>query len=132
MTINFSGTEMIPGLLYTANLDMKKVLCLRESLRHHINIKYLQISPIYQLRRQTLHTTTRCSAVPLPHLAAPGPPPSPPEHHLTGSNSSFDHRKRKIDQLAKRRALEYRSGKGFSVLQKRFWKEVNIRESGGM
>lgn len=111
---------------------MEKVKCLQGLLRHHIGINLSPNSQIYHFSKQALHSTTRCSAFPLPHLAAPGPPPSPPKQEITGSKSSLDHRKRKIDQLAKRKALEQHSRKSSAVLQKRFWKEVNIKEDEGM
>ena len=111
---------------------MEKAICLRGFSRYQISARRLEISQIYQCRKQALHITTKCSAVPLPHLAAPGPPPSPPEQATNGSNSSSNHRKRKLDQLANSKATGYRYGKGSSILQNRFWKEVNIREGEGM
>lgn len=123
---------MKPGIIFASKPDMRKLACLQDFSGYQTTARHLQTSRFYQRSYQLLHSTARCSAVPLPHLAAPGPPPSPPGQDVAGRNNVFSLKRRKADQLAKRRALEQGTGKSSSTLQKRFWKNVKIWEAEGM
>ncbi|KAF1829484.1 F1-ATP synthase assembly protein [Decorospora gaudefroyi] len=84
--------------------------------------------PLYQC----LHTSAARSATPLPHPSVPGPPPGAP----TPSDASERvARKRKqadmMKQAREMREVYAPSNKPKSMLAKRFWKNVNVKEADG-
>ncbi|KAF2630579.1 hypothetical protein BU25DRAFT_429042 [Macroventuria anomochaeta] len=69
----------------------------------------------YRLFYQCLHTSATQCATPLPHPSVPGLPPETP----TPSASDA------LDRVARKQ----RAAKPISVLKRRFWNDVNVKES---
>ena len=106
--------------------------CLKSSTKHQLIGFHLQNIPRYHCKHQFLHTTASCFAVPLPHLTAPGPPPSPPDHEPSNVNNSLSLRKRRAAQSTQRDTAKEGLGKSSGLLHNRFWKDVNIYVGEGM
>ena len=118
--------------ILSLHLDMKILDCFKAFTRHRIIGRCLESPYIYRCTFRCIHTTAQCFAVPLPHLAAPGPPPSPPEQGLTSFDNSLSHRKRRIEQLNKRNAVKNSQETKSGTLRKRFWKDVHVRKYEGI
>ncbi|KAF2216644.1 hypothetical protein CERZMDRAFT_109477 [Cercospora zeae-maydis SCOH1-5] len=101
----------------------------RASLRAAWSIARRQTSQQFICRRCLLHTTSTKSATPVAHPTVPGPPPSAPEASPTHPESRLA-RKREQAQLLKRgQESKANPAKPVSALQKRFWKNVDVRET---
>ena len=81
--------------------------------------------------RRCLQTSASIQASPIPHPVAPAPPPDAP----TPTNSSYgeriDRRRRQAELLQRGQALRANPKKPSAALQKRFWKEVSVKDTPG-
>lgn len=82
--------------------------------------------------RSLLHTTSANAATPLSHPAAPGPPPKPPLPAVTQPAERLARKKRQAELLKRGQELKTNPAKPGSALQKRFWKNVDVKETSGM
>lgn len=105
------------------------------TLRLSVPQRTSRASAPYLYYYRSLHSTaTRC-ATPLPHPSVPGPPPETPEPAPSDALHRVA-RKRKQAELLKH-AQEARAATGTgpakpkTVLQKRFWKDVSVKETPG-
>lgn len=84
--------------------------------------------PLYQC----LHTSSARHATPLPHATIPGPPPGKPTPHPSDPLERVA-RKRRQAELVKQaqdvRTESAPSSKPKSLLKKRFWKDVVVKET---
>lgn len=91
------------------------------SLRIPANRSYVQC--------RALHHTSIKAATAHP-ITAPGPPPKAPE--VSGYGEKVDRRRRRAEMLKQGKEIrESQSGKSGSVLRKRFWKDVHVKEVQG-
>lgn len=87
--------------------------------------------PVYQC----LHTSAPRPATPLPHPVVPGPPPEPPAPHPSDALERVARKRRQANLLKQAqdvRAAATPSNKPKSMLQRRFWKDVMVKEGDGM
>jgi ATP synthase mitochondrial F1 complex assembly factor 2 len=78
-----------------------------------------------------LHNSARHAANPLPHptiIAQPPPPPPTPEPSL---DERVARKRKQAELLQKGRELKANPSRPSTVLQKRFWKHVHVKETPG-
>jgi hypothetical protein len=81
-----------------------------------------------------LHTTAARPATPLPHASVPGPPPAKPTPHPSDPLERIARKKRQaelVKQAQEVRTESKPSSKPKSLLKKRFWKDVIVKETDG-
>ncbi|KAL2357090.1 hypothetical protein BJ546DRAFT_837702 [Cryomyces antarcticus] len=90
-------------------------------------LRHRQYAPL-----QCLHTTTPKPATPLPHPTAPGPPPKAPLPSVTQPEDRVARKRKQAELLQRGQALRADPAKPGAALQKRFWKDVSVKETPGM
>jgi hypothetical protein len=86
--------------------------------------------PLYQC----LHTSAIRHATPLPHASVPGPPPATPTPHPSDPLERVARKKRQAAMVKDAREIRETSApsnKPKSLLKKRFWKDVVVKETDG-
>lgn len=83
--------------------------------------------PLYQC----LHTSTSRRATPLPHPSVPGPPPETPTPAASDPLERVARKRKQAELLAQAKEVRSAPSKPKSVLQKRFWKDVTVKETDG-
>lgn len=76
-----------------------------------------------------LHTTSRTEATPIPHPTITGPPPQPPETAATSPQDRVARKRQKAEALIQAQTAKPNPSKPSTVLQKRFWKNVHVKEN---
>ena len=79
-----------------------------------------------------LHTSASCRATPLPHPSVPGPPPETPTPLPSDALSRVERKRKQAELLKQAREIRTAPSKPKSVLQKRFWKDVTVKETEGI
>ncbi|KAI5367649.1 putative ATP12, ATP synthase F1-assembly protein [Septoria linicola] len=84
--------------------------------------------------RCLLHTTSTNSATPVAHPTVPGPPPSAPEVSPTHPESRLARKRQQAALLKQGENIKPNPAKPALSLQKRFWKNVSVKEAqdGGL
>lgn len=80
---------------------------------------------------QFIHSTSPRTATPLPHPTVPGPPPQPPQAAAGQAEDRIARKKNNAELLQRGQALKVNPSKPSSALQKRFWKDVSVKETPG-
>src|SRR5262245_47628547 len=83
--------------------------------------------PLYRC----LHTSAARCATPLPHPSVPGPPPESPTPSPSDPLERVARKKKQAELLKQAREVRTTPSKPKSVLQKRFWKDVLVKETEG-
>jgi hypothetical protein len=83
--------------------------------------------PLYQC----LHTSSSRSATPLPHPTTPGPPPEPPTPAPSEAENRVARKRKKAELFRKAQEVRTNPAKPKTVLQKRFWKDVTVKDTPG-
>lgn len=102
------------------------------TMRRSLSIRTVQHAQY--VGSQRLHTSATRAATPLSHAVA-GPPPDPPAAQSSASSSAADRvaRKRRqadmMKQAREMREVYAPTNKPKSLLAKRFWKDVSIKET---
>ncbi|KAI9705686.1 MAG: hypothetical protein M1820_005096 [Bogoriella megaspora] len=78
---------------------------------------------------QCLHTTSCRRATAIPKVIGIGPPPDPPVPASTEYDDRLTRKRRQLDLLQKGQSIKPNPAKPTSALQKRFWKEVSVKET---
>lgn len=78
---------------------------------------------------QCLHTSAARCATPLPHPSVPGPPPETPTPSASDALDRVARKKRQAEMLQQAKGARTSASKPTSVLKKRFWNDVNVKES---
>ena len=88
---------------------------------------YRPVRPLYHC----LHTSASRCATPLPHPSVPGPPPETPTPAPSASDAleRVARKKRQAEMLQQAKGARASAAKPASPLKKRFWNDVNVRES---
>lgn len=84
----------------------------------------------YICRRCQLHTTPSQSATPVSHPTVPGPPPNAPQAAATQPDERLARKRALADHIRQGQEAKVNPAKPGSVLQKRFWKNVHVKEDG--
>jgi chaperone required for assembly of F1-ATPase len=103
-----------------------------ETLRPLANgsLRRLLIQPKRAIYRvQCLHTSIPKPAIPLPFDTAPAPPPPAPEPILSSPEERLLRKRKNAELLKLGRELKANRVRPASVLRKRFWKDVTIKET---
>jgi ATP synthase F1 complex assembly factor 2 len=82
-------------------------------------------------RHRLLHTSTFLSANPVPFPTTAKPPPPPPEPAKVQPDDRIDRKRRHAELLQKGREIRSNPSRPVTVLQKRFWRNVNVEEASG-
>lgn len=90
--------------------------------------------PIHQASRtllfsRHLHTTPAKDATPLPHPTVPGPPPQAPQAAATYPQDRVARKRQQAEALRQSQQAKVNPSKPTSALQKRFWKNVSVKET---
>lgn len=86
---------------------------------------------VQAVSKQALHTTAVKPATPLPHPTIPGPPPASPVPAVTSTEDRVSRRRKQAELLERGKALRTNPAKPGTALQKRFWKDVHVKEVPG-
>lgn len=81
--------------------------------------------PLYQC----LHTSFSRSATPLPHLITPAPPPEPPTSAPSEAEDRVARKRKQAELFRKAQEVRTNPAKPKTVLQKRFWKNVTVKDT---
>lgn len=84
--------------------------------------------PAYSQSR-AIHNSPSNSATPLPHATIPGPPPGPPQQHANETQERLNRKRQQAQSFLEGVNSRPKEGKPTSVLKKRFWKDVSVKES---
>ncbi|OSS48917.1 hypothetical protein B5807_07076 [Epicoccum nigrum] len=87
--------------------------------------RYRPTRPLYHC----LHTSASRCATPLPHPSVPGPPPETPTPAASDALERVARKKRQAEMLQQAKGVRASAAKPTSILKKRFWNDVNVRES---
>ncbi|KAF2480920.1 hypothetical protein BDY17DRAFT_302649, partial [Neohortaea acidophila] len=79
--------------------------------------------------RCLLHTTSATQATPVPHPTVPGPPPDAPQAAVTYAADRVARKRQHVEALRQSQEAKANPAKPTSVLQKRFWKNVSVKET---
>lgn len=82
-------------------------------------------APLYQC----LHTSSSRSATPLPHPTTPGPPPEPPTPAPSEAEDRAARKRKQAELFRKAQEVQTNPAKPKTVLQKRFWKNVTVKDT---
>jgi hypothetical protein len=83
--------------------------------------------PLYKC----LHTSSSRSATPLPHPTTPGPPPEPPTPAPSEAEDRVVRKRKQAELFRKAQEVRTNPAKPKTVLQKRFWKNVTVKDTLG-
>ncbi|KAK4556746.1 ATP synthase mitochondrial F1 complex assembly factor 2 [Recurvomyces mirabilis] len=75
-----------------------------------------------------LHTTSIREATPLPHPTVVAPPPSAPLASITFPQNRVDRKREQAEKLQQGQQAKINPAKPTTALQKRFWKNVSVKE----
>jgi ATP synthase F1 complex assembly factor 2 len=89
------------------------------------------LHPIYNSRIESrnIHNSPSNSATPLPHATVPGPPPGPPQQHPTEAQDRQNRKRQQAEAFLQGVNSRPSPGKPVSILRKRFWKNVSVKET---
>ncbi|KAE9990776.1 hypothetical protein Vi05172_g12697 [Venturia inaequalis] len=76
-----------------------------------------------------LHTSQSNAATPIPHPTAPGPPPAAPLPTRSELDERVARKRKQAELLERGRQLKPNPAKPSTALQKRFWKQVIVKDS---
>jgi ATP synthase F1 complex assembly factor 2 len=79
---------------------------------------------------RNIHSSPTTSATPLPHVTVPGAPPAPPQQHPTESQDRLNRKRQQAEAFLAGVNSRPSAGKPVSILRKRFWKDVSVKETG--
>ncbi|QDS77722.1 hypothetical protein FKW77_004280 [Venturia effusa] len=101
------------------------------ALRHdHCPLSHTQPTTLAVAgRRRILHTSQSNAATPIPHPSAPGPPPAPPQPTRSELDERVARKRKQAELLERGRQLKPNPAKPSASLQKRFWKQVTVKDS---
>ncbi|EOD51717.1 putative mitochondrial molecular chaperone protein [Neofusicoccum parvum UCRNP2] len=83
----------------------------------------------YAAACRCLHSSAPKPATPLPHPTAPGPPPDPPKPAATTAEDRIARKRKQAELFQQGRSAKTTSSKPGSVLQKRFWRDVHVKQT---
>ena len=75
-----------------------------------------------------LHTTSEREATPVAHPTVVGPPPQPPQNAATSSVERVARKRQQAEAFRQNQQAKTNPAKPTSALQKRFWKNVHVKE----
>lgn len=78
---------------------------------------------------RTISSSSPNSATPLPHPTVPGPPPQPPQQQASEAQDRVDRKRQQAEAYIQNQNARPNPAKPTSVLQKRFWKNSQVKES---
>lgn len=79
--------------------------------------------------RRNFHSSSPNSATPLPHPTVPGPPPQPPQRKTSEAQDRLDRKRQQAEAYIQGQNARPNPAKPTSVLQKRFWKDSQVKET---
>lgn len=80
---------------------------------------------------ERLHTSTARRATPLPHPSVPGPPPATPTPSPSDALARVARKREQAALLKQAQEARAAPGKPGGGLQRRFWKNVSVKETNG-
>lgn len=80
-------------------------------------------------QRSSLHTSSSKAATPLPHPTVPGPPPQAPQPAVTDPHDRVARKRQQAEALRQSQQVKINPAKPTTALQKRFWKNVSVKET---
>ncbi|KAK4630938.1 hypothetical protein CLAFUR4_03135 [Fulvia fulva] len=107
--------------LFSSSIKAASSLSARRQLRQ------LPRSSICQ--RCLLHTTAAKGATPVAHPTVPGPPPSAPQAAVSHPQNRVARKQQQAESLRHGQNIKPDPAKPTSALQKRFWKNVSVKET---
>ena len=84
--------------------------------------------PLYRC----LHASASRRATPLPHPSVPGPPPETPKPSASDVLDRVARKRKQAELLQQAKEMKAAPSRPNSMLAKRFWKDVVVRDTEGM
>ena len=78
---------------------------------------------------RNIHNSSSNSATPLHHVTVPGSPPAPPQQHPTETQERLNRKRQQAESFLAGVNSRPSAGKPVSILRKRFWKDVSVKET---
>lgn len=88
-------------------------------------------TPRYTAAYRALHTSAPKTATPLPHPTTPGPPPGAPKPAATTAEDRIARKRQQAELFTQTRNAKTNPAKPGSALKKRFWRDVNVKQTPG-
>ena len=76
-----------------------------------------------------LQTSSTLEATPVPHPSVPGPPPTAPQASISHPPERVARKREKAELFLKNQQAKPNPAKPISALQKRFWKNVSVKDT---
>ncbi|KXL41898.1 MAG: hypothetical protein FE78DRAFT_94277 [Acidomyces sp. 'richmondensis'] len=76
-----------------------------------------------------LHTSATRDATPVPHPSVPGPPPQAPQAAVSYPQDRVARKRQQAELLTQRQQARVNPAKPSSALQKRFWRNVSVKDT---
>jgi len=119
---------MHPSTRLLAAVPAASSLSARRTSRLATSIYTSRPSTSYAQSRN-IHNSSPNSATPLHHPTVPGPPPQPPQQHNTETQERLARKRQQAESFLEGVNSRPSAGKPTSLLKKRFWKDVSVRET---
>lgn len=86
----------------------------------------------YRLSQRIFHAGAPKRATPIPHVPFAGQPPNPPTVSAEQPEDRLARKRRQAELLLQGQKAKVDTAKPKTLLQKRFWKDVAVKQSEGM
>jgi len=86
----------------------------------------------YQVRQRLFHAGIPRRATPIPHVPFAGQPPNPPTVSAEQPEDRLARKRRQAELLQQGQKAKVDATKPKTLLQKRFWKDVSVKDSDSM
>lgn len=87
--------------------------------------------PLFRFPCQCLHSSASRNATPLSHPSVPGPPPETPAPQASDALERVARKRKQAELLKQAREVRSTPSHPKTPLQKRFWKDVSVKEVDG-
>jgi ATP synthase F1 complex assembly factor 2 len=99
------------------------------SARRTARLAYTSYQTTSYAQSRRIHNSSPNSATPLHHPTVPGPPPGPPQQHNTETQDRLARKRQQAESFLESVNSRPSAGKPASLLKKRFWKDVSVKET---
>jgi ATP synthase F1 complex assembly factor 2 len=120
---------MHPSTRLLASIPRASTAASSLSARRTTRLAYTSYQSASYAQSRNIHNSTPNSATPLHHPTVPGPPPGPPQQPNTETQERLARKRQQAESFLEGVNSRPSAGKPTSLLKKRFWKDVSVKET---
>jgi ATP synthase F1 complex assembly factor 2 len=120
---------MHPSTRLLASIPRASTAASSLSARRTTRLAYTSYQSTSYAQSRNIHNSSPNSATPLHHPTVPGPPPGPPQQHNTETQERLARKRQQAESFLEGVNSRPSAGKPTSLLKKRFWKDVSVKET---